>query len=108
MYNDARARRAAAANEFAHFQNRADVKRVTTKYADYITTPDGMMTSIQLSCFAISYLSGVCTREEYDAAVQQFAGRCNVPLGDIRVLAECSLRVLRSIGSHYPADALSH
>jgi hypothetical protein len=88
----------AAADRFARFQERPDVKCITAKYADYVATPKGVTLSIQLACEAISFLSGIMTRRGHEVAVEELADKYGIPIADLRILAECPVEVLRLAG----------
>jgi hypothetical protein len=83
----------AAAERFARFQERPDVKLITAKYADFVATPEGIMVTIQLSCEAIKYLSGITSRHGYETAIGKLAAKSGIPLTDLRLLAETHLEL---------------
>jgi hypothetical protein len=95
MKNNWTGGRRGGADDFTQFQARPDVRLLMAKYADYPRSPEGLMTSIQLSCFGISYLSGIWTREQHQAAVIEFGAGCDVPLADLLLMAECQLHILK-------------
>ena len=84
----------AAAERFARFQERPDVKLITAKYADFVSTPEGMIINLLLTWEATSHLNGITTRHQYENAVVKLADKFGIPIADLKILAECTTELL--------------
>lgn len=83
------------AMRFAQFRERPDVMRVTEKYADWACSPNGMMINMQLAALGMMRLTGRVSRQSYRKSVADLAVKAGVPEADFRILAECTVEILR-------------
>ncbi len=86
-----------AAQRFAQFRQRPDIRRITSQYADWVARGDGCIINAQLSSLAMLRLAGRISRQEYRTSVRKLAGTSGLPLADFRLLAECSRELVRSM-----------
>jgi hypothetical protein len=84
-----------AAERFARFQQRPEVRRVTSRYADWARTSDGVTVNVQLSGLAMMRLAGRLSRNDYKKAVRDLAATSSIPPHDFRIFAKCILEFTR-------------
>lgn len=80
-----------AAQRFARFQQRPDVKRVANRYVDWSETSAGIFINLQLSHLAMARAAGKLSRPSYRKAVRDLAAASGIPAEDFRILARCTL-----------------
>lgn len=85
----------AAAQRFARFNARPEIRRITARYADWAAQGDGCIVNVQLSGLAMLRLAGRISRHDYRASVRKLAGTSGLPQTDFLLLAECSREMVR-------------
>ena len=84
-----------AAEHFARFQQRPEIRNVTARYAEWAVTPDGIVIHLQLSCLAVSRLSGQLPRSNYRKAIRELARSSGIAWPDFVLLAKCGFELVR-------------
>lgn len=85
----------AAAQRFARFNARPEIRRITSRYADWVAQGDGCMINVQLSSLAMLRIAGRISRSDYRASVRKLASASGLPPKDFQLLAECSRELAR-------------
>ena len=85
----------AAAERFARFNARPQIRRITTKYSDWAAQGNGWIINVQLSGLAMMRLAGRIARQEYRTSVRKLATESGLPMADFRLLAECTRELAR-------------
>lgn len=84
-----------AAERFARFNARPQIRRITTRYADWVSEGHGCIINVQLSGLAMLRLASRITRQEYRTSVRKLAAESGLPLADFKLLAECNRELAR-------------
>ena len=85
----------AAAQRFARFNARQEIRRITARYADWVAQGDGCVVNVQLSGLAMLRLAGRISRPDYRASVRKLASTSGLPPMDFQLLAECNRELVR-------------
>lgn len=84
-----------AAERFNRFCNRPDVMVVAAKYHNWPGAPTWELPTRMLAAFGLARLKALILQKDYEEALEELATDADIPLEDMRILAEGAYEATR-------------